>query len=427
MPRNKATTTARPPTSKPLSSANGNQTRAQPRVLALILAGGRGSRLSPLTDQRAKPATPFAGHYRLIDFALSNLAHSGLSDVWVVEQYQPHSLNDHLSGGRPWDLDRTRGGLVVMPPFVSENTEDGFAQGNAHALELHAPLIREFAPDLLLVLSADHLYTLNFQEVIDAHLLSQADVTLVTTRVPRQGAERYANVQLQGGRVTQFAYKPDKPLGTGKQVDIAAEMFVYNVPTLLATLKDVREQKGEALGDYGEELLPALVAAGQAYAYPLAGYWRDVGTLEAYLDAHLDLCDGKGVALNAPGWQVLTRLPNLSPACIAKTAQLNQALVCGGAVVAGQVRRSIIGPGAVIEQGASVEDSVVMAGAVVRSGARVRRAVVDEGAVVDTGAKLGSASGVAVVGQRAHLKAGVRLKGGEYLAAGGRKVRRQED
>ncbi len=425
-----------------LSSANDNQRHTTtPRVLALILAGGRGSRLSPLTDRRAKPAVPVLGHYRLIDFALSNLAHSGISDVWVLEQYQPHRLNTHLSGGRPWDLDRTRGGLVVMPPFTAPH-QGGFSQGNAHALELHAQLIAEFAPDVLLVLSADHLYTLNIQEVIAEHLTQQAEVTMVTTEVPRTDATRYANVNVNTkGRVTQLDYKPKAPLGTGNTTTITAEIFAYDPQVLLAVLQELGDRKGGPLGDYGEELLPALVQRGKAHAFSLSQsalstYWRDVGTLGAYLAAHLDLCEGRGVALDLPGWPVLTTVPPLAPAQIERTARLDRALVCSGAQVAGKVTRSVIGPGAVIEQGARVKDSVILAGAVVRSGASVTRSIIDEGAVVGENAQVGrarktddteTAKDIAVIGQQAHLKAGMRVKGGEYLAAGGRTVRQQED
>ncbi len=389
---------------------------ARQKVLAIVLAGGRGSRLSPLTDERAKPAVPFLGTYRLIDFTLSNLVHSGVQDVWVIEQYLPHGLNDHLSGGRPWDLDRTRGGLVVMPPFSSPDNEDGeFSQGNAHALAQHAHLIREFGPDLVLVLSADHIYRLDHAEVIRAHQESGASVTMVTTELDDPaGATRFGNVRVDDqGRVTEFAYKPDEPLGP----TVTAEVFVYRADVLLGTLGAL-ERRGE-LGDYGEYLLPELVARGDAYAFALEGYWMDVGTLDAYLQTHRDFLDGKGFALDDPEWPFITSSLARPPAHIARTAHLDDAFVCGGAVVAGEVTRSVIGPNAVVEAGAVVRDSVVQPGAAVRAGAVVSRAVVDTGAEVGAGAGVGGRSANSrptVVGARARVEAGADIGPGRVVA-----------
>ena len=390
---------------------------AKQKVLAIVLAGGRGSRLSPLTDERAKPAVPFLGNYHLIDFSLSNLVNSGLSDVWVIEQYMPHRLNDHLSGGRPWDLDRTRGGLVVMPPFSGPTQQDGeFASGNAHALAQHAHLIREFGPDVVLVLSADHIYRCNFTEVIEAHQQFGASVTMVTTDLPDPAeATRFGNVQADAqGRVKHFAYKPQEPLGR----TVTAEIFVYDTGVLLRTLRELERQG--SLGDYGEELLPALVARGDAYAFPLSGYWKDVGTLQAYWQAHRDFLDGHGFALDAPEWPLITTSLTSPPARLQKGAVLEDALVCGGAVVAGEVRRSVIGPGAVVERGALVQDSVVQTGAVIRAGAQVRRSIVDEEAVVGAAASVGgqgTRSRLSVVGASARVGPGVTVPAGHFVAA----------
>lgn len=384
-------------------------------ILAIVLAGGRGSRLSPLTDERAKPALPFLGHYRLIDFTLSNLVHSGVQDVWVIEQYLPHGLNDHLSGGRPWDLDRTRGGLVVMPPFSSAENEEGeFAHGNAHALAQHAGLIREFGPDLVMVLSADHVYRLDYAGVIHEHVRRGASVTLVTTQVddPAQ-ARRFGNVRVGAGdRVTAFAYKPEVPLGK----TVSAEVFVYDAATLLSTLETL-EQAGP-LGDYGEQLLPALVERGDAYASALSGYWMDVGTLDAYMQSHRDFLDGRGIDLGDPAWPVITSSVTGPPARIEKGAQLDGSLVCSGAVVGGEVVRSLIAPNARVERGASVRDSVVQAGAVIRSGASVRHALIDQGAVIGRGAQIGgktAGSRPTVVGREAQVGEGVQLGPGQLV------------
>ncbi|RYG64638.1 glucose-1-phosphate adenylyltransferase, partial [bacterium] len=240
-----------------------------PRVLTLILAGGEGSRLKALTEKRAKPVLPFAGVYRLIDFSLSNCAHSGLQDVWVIEQYQAHSLNQHLANGRPWDLDRTYGGLQILPPFQGEK-ESGWHQGNADALWRNRRVIAEFDADLILILSADAVYRYDYRTAIEAHLASGAELTMVTTQVKLKEATRFGNVEIGAkGRVTRFAYKPETPLGP----DVTAEIFVYDAKLLLQILDALIERRGEKiedaqLEDYGHELLPEFVARGKAYAVP---------------------------------------------------------------------------------------------------------------------------------------------------------------
>lgn len=379
------------------------------KVLTIILAGGKGSRLAPLTDEVAKPAVPFLGTYRLIDFALSNVVHSGLQDVWIIEQYLPHSLNTHLAGGRPWDLDRTRGGLEVMPPFSGPQDGDGgFAEGNAHALSLHTGLIRDSGAEVVLVLSADHIYKLDYAPVIEQHLQTGASVTMVTTDIADEGeATRFSNVKANGqGKVTEFAYKPEQPLGR----TVACEVFVYDAELLLSTLCDL-EQQGQ-LGDYGEHLLPRLVERGDAYTYPLQGYWLDVGTLSAYHQAHRDFLDGIGLELDDPKWPFITSSLTRPPTRIRPEGTINGSFVCGGADIAGTVTRSLIGPGAVVEKGAEVRDSTVQAGAVIRAGAQVSRAIVDSAAEVGAGASVGGQSPNArlcVVGAGATVEAGATL------------------
>jgi glucose-1-phosphate adenylyltransferase len=256
---------------------------AREKVLALILAGGTGGRLETLTRKRAKPVTPFAGVYRLIDFPLSHCVHSGLSDIWVIEQYELHSLNEHLSNGRPWDLDRTYGGLQVLPPNQSKHGEEegGFAQGNADAIWRQRTLIREFAPDVLLVLSSDHIYKLDYRDVLDRHSEQKAALTLVSTRVPREQACRFGVVEVDGGgRVTGFEHKPESP----RSDLVTTEVFAYDARKLLATLDALAEEGGKdgeedgpSLKDFGDKLLPRLVAEGTSST----SAWKDTGGTSA--------------------------------------------------------------------------------------------------------------------------------------------------
>ena len=350
-----------------------------PRTLALVLAGGKGSRLAALTEKKVKPALPVAGTYRLVDVALSNLVHSHISDVWVVQQYLPHSLNRHLANGRPWDLDRTHGGLQVLPPY--EGTEDaGFAEGNADSLYRQKDLIRDFAPDLVLVLSADHLYTLNFLDVIETHREKGADLTMVTTVVD-EDPSRYGVVQADDdGRVTGFDYKPERPQGRL----VAGEMFLYDAQQLLAALEELHEQEGQ-LEDYGHDLVPWFVAHRTVVEHRLEGYWMDLGTLQSYWTAHLQVLDGEGVTLDDPDWPILSAQPQLVPARIEGGADVRRSMVAAGSTVRGTVEHSVLGPGVVVEEGATVRHSVLLDGVRVPAGAHLENVVADVGAGIPAG------------------------------------------
>jgi glucose-1-phosphate adenylyltransferase len=353
----------------------------KPRVLTLVMAGGAGSRMSPLTEARAKPALPFGGIYKLIDFPLSNSVHSGLSDVWVIEQFQPQALNDHLANGRPWDLDRTYGGLRIMPPHVGTE-EGGWHQGNADAIYRNRRFIREFNPDIVLVLSADHIYTFDYQIAIAAHLKRDAGVTMVPTQRPREQAKRHGVIQADGqGKVTDFAYKPEQPASE----TVATEIFVYNAQVLLETIDELMAQKNggtdgdeAALKDFGHELIPALTQQGRAYAIPMDGYWRDVGTISSYWMGHMDLFrPTPPLNLDNPAWPILTYGVQRLPARIEDTAQIAQSLIAPGCHIRGRVERSVLGPGVVVEAGATVRDSVIFENVVIAAGATVERAIVD--------------------------------------------------
>jgi glucose-1-phosphate adenylyltransferase len=365
--------------------------RARARTLAVVLAGGAGGRMDPLTRRRAKPALPFAGTHRLIDFPLSNCANSGISDVWVVQQYLPHALEDHLANGRPWDLDRTRGGLLLLHPFTG-GEEGGFHRGNADSLWRYRQLIAEFDADVVLVLSADAVYTLDYRDVVDAHLAHDADVTMVTTRVD-EDASRFGVVDAaDDGRVRDFWYKPDEP-----PTDLVTiEVFAYRPSALAGTLERLADEDG-GLADFGDALLPALVSDGRAFEHRFEGYWRDVGTPDSYWQAHRDLLDGvTGIDLDDRRWPVRTTSSHRQPARFGADASVEHSMVAPGCVVEGRVVRSVLGPGVVVEKGAVVDSAVVLNEAVVRSGARVERCVVDLHAEVTAGASVGGGAGVTV-------------------------------
>jgi len=388
----------------------------RPKVLALVMAGGEGSRLELLTERRAKPALPYAGVYQLIDFPLSNCVHSGVEDVWVLQQYRVQSLNDQLANGRPWDLDRTYGGLRLLPPQLGAD-EDGFHEGNADAIWRNRQLIAERDPEVVLVLSADHVYRLDYGEVLARHRDRGAGLTVVTSEVPAAEASRQAVVEVAGdGRLSGLHYKPEEPPTTR----VATEVFAFRTGLLLDTLDELAAD-GE-LQDFGHGLLPRLVEAGQAVEHRMAGYWRDVGTVPAYWQAHMDLVDPeRPLDLDDPAWPVLGRAPHRLPARVEGSARLDGALLSPGAVVAGEVTRSVLGPGVVVEPGAVVREAVLLDDCVVAGGARVERAVLDRGARVGPGASVGDRGddGPALVGEEAQVPGGAAVPPGGRFGTDG--------
>ena len=385
------------------------------RTLVVILAGGAGGRLELLTHTRAKPAVPFAGTHRLIDFPLSNCHNAGLSDVWIAQQFNPISLSDHLANGRPWDLDRTTGGLLILQPRLGHDDREGFQHGTADSLWRNAPLVREFDPEALVVLSADAVYRQDYGALVEEHMESGAAVTMVTTEVEPDDAGRYGVVQLgDGGAIKGYAYKPDEPATNL----IANEVFVFRPAPLWDVLEGLAGEAGDdGLEDIGTALLPALVGAGGARESRFEDYWRDVGTVDAYWSAHQDMLgDEPALDLDASDWPILTKAPRTrASAHVRRGAEVADSLLGPGASIGGTIERSVIGRKAVVEPGAVVRDSVVLPGAVVRSGATVVRAVVDEHVEVCRDATVGEAGGdIALVGL------GVSVSAGTVLPAGAR-------
>ena len=373
------------------------------RTLVIVLAGGAGGRLELLTRERAKPAVPYAGTHRLIDFPLSNCHNSGLPDVWIAQQFNPISLSDHLANGRPWDLDRTIGGLLILQPRLGHDDRGGFQRGTADALWRNAPLIREYGPEALVVVSADAVYVCDYGALVDEHMETGASVTMVTTEVDPDDAGRYGVVSVRDGKVVDYAYKPDDPAGDL----VTNEVFVFRPEPLLDTLEELADEEDE-LEDLGHGLLPRLVSAGAARESRFEGYWRDVGTVDAYWESHMDLLgDEPPIDLDDPDWPVLTHAAVLRASARVDGA-VDGSLVAPAARVAGSVSRSVLGRGVVVEEGAVVRESVLLPGAVVRAGARVERAVIDEGVVVERDVAVGEAGGeIALVGLRASVSAAV--------------------
>ena len=386
--------------------------RHAPRVLTLILAGGEGNRLGPLTDERAKPATPFAGTYRLIDFPLSNCAHSGLSDVWIIQQFEPLSLQDHLANGRPWDLDRNAGGLRTLHPHSNDDSTSGMMQGNGDALARNERFMREFDPDVVLVLSADHVYAMDFRTLLDRHREAGADLTMVTTEVPAGDAGRYGVIETDGDRVDSYVYKPDEPTST----TVATEIFAFRPDALLDALEEAGK---EGAGDLGERALPAMVDGSDAHAMPLDGFWRDVGTVGSYHSVHMEMVSGKAeLDLGDPSWPILGRTWPFGPARVDR-GTATRSMLSPGVVVRGTVSGSVIGPGTVIEEGAEVTDAVVLDNVTIGESARVERSIIDSGVEIGKDAQVvggDDEEDITVVGQGVVVRAGSSVEPGAELS-----------
>ncbi|MEX3610998.1 sugar phosphate nucleotidyltransferase [Rothia sp. LK2588] len=357
-------------------------TTAQPPTVALVLAGGKGSRLAPLTDARSKPSVSFGGSYHIIDVVLSNLAHSQLRDVWIVEQYRPFTLNQHLASGRPWDLDGTRHGLRILPP-AEGRVEEGFASGNGHALYQQIPILEAFGAQNVVVLSADHLYQLDLRPVIDQHNRLGSDLTVVTTEIS-EDPSRYGMVQVDDDqRVTAYDYKPETPKGKL----VATEVFVFNVAALRRAADEMIEEfknhededdaLGNSLGDYGETIVPHLVNTGTVHEYRHRDYWRDIGTLDSFYQAHMELIEGKGLDLDRPGWPVIAHHETYSPARFGADAQVSESIISYGSQINGTVEHSVIGPGVTVEKGARVYRSVILGDTTVPAGADLESVIAD--------------------------------------------------
>ncbi len=386
------------------------------RTMAVILAGGQGERLSILSSVRAKPAVPFGGKYRIIDFALSNCVNSDIDHVLVLTQYDPRSLNDHIGLGRPWDLDRSRGGVRLLQPYISRRRVAEWYRGTADAVLRNLSEIEHAAADTILVLAGDHIYKMDYGPFVQAHRRNRADVTIAVRRVPLAEASRMGILALdEHGRIVDWQEKPKQP-----KSDLAS-MGVY-----VFTKRALRRWLSEELPDFGANVIPAMLAGGaRVFGYRFDGYWQDVGTVQSYWEANLALlADRPELDLYDRDWLIHTRSEERAPAKVGSTAQVHRSLISHGCVIDGTVVNSVLSPGVRVDVGAVVRDSIVMFDCTIRSGAVVDRAILDKEVVVGPGAIVGDGpdddtpneqepgrlnTGITVVGKRTVIPRGVRI------------------
>jgi glucose-1-phosphate adenylyltransferase len=339
-------------------------------VLTLILAGGEGERLSILSQVRAKPGVPFGGKYRIIDFTLSNVVNSGLTDVGILTQYAPRSLMDHIGVGRPWDLDRSRGGVTLLQPYLRRGRTRDWYRGTADAVLQNIEFVEEREPELVLVLAGDHVYKMDYRPFIEQHRATGAEVTCAVRTVPIEEAHRFGIAAVDADRrIIDFIEKPSDPPSNLVSMGI----YVFSRRALRDALRPERD-------DFGRHVIPAMLQGGmRVFAYEYGGYWEDVGTVDTYWRANLDLvADAPHIDLNDRGWLIYTRSEERAPAVVHPGARVARSMISHGCVIEGTVENSILSPGVRIEPDAVVRDSIVMFDAVVGAGARLDRAIVDK-------------------------------------------------
>ncbi len=357
------------------------------KIVAMLLAGGQGSRLGVLTSNMAKPAVPFGGKYRIIDFPLSNCVNSGIDTVGVLTQYRPLALNAYLGTGQYWDLDRNHGGVFVLPPYMTEKVGQWYS-GTANAIWQNREFVDQYDPEYVLILSGDHIYKMNYADMLAYHEKMHAAATIAVINVPLEEAHRFGIMNTDGeGRIVSFEEKPAQPKSTNASMGI----YIFNWK-LLKSYMARDDADPQSANDFGKNIIPAMLDAGEIMAaYPFQGYWKDVGTVQSLWEANMDLIsDDPPIELNDPDWRIYSKSPCMPPHCVGGNATIKRSSITEGCNIYGTVMHSVIFAGVDIEEGAEVVDSVVMPGAVIRSGAKVHRAIIGENSIVGEGSFVGA-------------------------------------
>lgn len=376
----------------------------KPECIAMLLAGGQGSRLGILTKNIAKPAVPYGGKYRIIDFPLSNCVNSGIYTVGVLTQYQPLVLNEYLGNGEPWDLDRSEGGVHVLSPYQQIKGTEWY-KGTANAIYQNINFIDRYDPEYVLILSGDHIYKMDYSKMIDYHKEKNADCTIAMLEVPWEEASRFGLMLVnEDGSIAEFEEKPKNPRSNKASMGV----YVFNWKKLRKYL--IEDEENESSGnDFGHDVIPAMKENGERmFAYQFDGYWKDVGTIDSLWDANLDLLNPKvDLDLNDDNWRIYSRTPIAPPHFTGEKATVERSMITEGCEVNGDVDFSVLFANVKVEEGATVKYSIVMPGTVIKKGATVQYSIVAENAVIEEGAVVGKSPeemedindwGVAVIG-----------------------------
>ena len=355
-------------------------------IVAMLLAGGQGTRLQVLTKDMAKPAVPFGGKYRIIDFPLSNCANSGISTVGVLTQFMPLELNSYMGNGNPWDLDRVDGGLTILPPYTAGKTGEWY-KGTANAIYQNIKYIEQYDPEYVLILSGDHIYKMNYNKMLEFHKEKKADLTVAHINVPLEEASRFGILNTDDNLcIVEFLEKPEHPVSTKASMGI----YIFNWKVLKEYL--IRDEENpESEKDFGKNIIPMLLEEDRRiYAFPFAGYWKDVGTIESLWEANMDLIKRKeDFNISDKTWKIYYRHEGRLPQYIGESAEVTESMISDGTIVLGKVHESIVSSGVSIAQNSKVLGSIIMQNAVIEEGATVVNSIIAEGTVVKSGVTVG--------------------------------------
>ena len=386
--------------------------------VAMLLAGGHGSRLYALTSKIAKPAVRYGAKYRIIDFPLSNCINSNIDTVGVLTQYQPLVLNEYIGNGQPWDLDRTFGGVRILPPYQGKHRTDWY-KGTANAIYQNIDFMKRYNPEYILVLSGDHIYKMDYSKMINFHKQNNAEVTIAVIDVSLEEASRFGIMNTDENlRINDFEEKPKKPKSTKASMGI----YVFNAELLYKYLEE-DEKNPESQNDFGKNIIPEMLKNDvRMYAYPFKGYWKDVGTIDSLLDANMDLLNDESLDIFNKNWKIYSRNDPYPPQFICKDAIVKRSLITVGCYIKGTVINSLLSNNVKVEKGAIIKDSVIFENTVIKEGAIINHSIVANDVVVGKNAIIGedkeNSSKIAVVGEGFNVLNNQRIEAGEIVEVG---------
>lgn len=386
------------------------------KCVAMLLAGGQGSRLYALTNKIAKPAVSFGGKYRIIDFPLSNCVNSGIDTVGILTQYEPLLMNEYIGNGQPWDLDREFGGVHILSPYQAKHSSDWY-KGTANAIYQNLHFIKQYNPEYVLILSGDHIYKMDYSLMIEQHARTNADCTVAAIEVPMEEASRFGILNVNAdGTIYEFEEKPKQPKSNLASMGI----YVFSANKLYDYL-EMDNAKTDTENDFGKNILPTMLNNGEKMvAYKFEGYWKDVGTIQSLYEANMDLLgDIPKINVTDKNWKIQSRSPMASPQYIGVESKVSNSIILSGCEIHGDVENSVLSSGVIVKKGAKVIDSVIMQDTVIEEDAVVEYSIIDENTVISKNAKIGepksSGKGIALLGRNITICEGVSIAGGEII------------
>ena len=386
------------------------------KCVAMLLAGGQGSRLYALTNHMAKPAVSFGGKYRIIDFPLSNCVNSGIDTVGVLTQYQPLELNDYIGNGQPWDLDRAFGGVHILSPYQAKTSSDWY-KGTANAIYQNMHFMKQFDPDYVLILSGDHIYKMNYSKMLNYHILNGSDCTIAAIDVPKEEASRFGILNTNpDGTIYEFEEKPKNPKSTLASMGI----YIFTAQKLFKYLEQDSKNPASS-NDFGKDILPTMLSCGEKMmAFQFEGYWKDVGTIDSLYEANMDLLgDVPKFDVTDSSWKIQSRSPLAPPHYIGNGGKVSNSIIMSGCEIYGNVENSVLASSVIVKKGATVKNSIIMSDVVIEENCQIEYAIIDENTVICANSKVGepkeSGKGIAVLGRNLTVVSGGVVEGGSMV------------